>query len=69
MTTRTSKGPWTWAVLWGTPGRSRFRRVDVLAFDVDEALAEGALLHPEWERPRVALLVDGPPLPPDTFER
>jgi len=43
--------------------------VNVAAFDADEALAEAAVLHPEWERPRVAFLVDGPELPDDAFSR
>jgi len=43
--------------------------VNVTAFDADEALAEAAVLHPEWERPRVAFLLDGPELPDDAFLR
>ena len=63
----TSSGPWQWAVIWGNPHKGRVRRVTVTAFDADEALAEAAVLHPEWERPRMAFLVDGPQLPADAF--
>ena len=62
-------GPWTWAVLWGAIGRGRLRREEVTAWDVDEALHEGGLRHPEWERPKIAFLLDGPELPEDHFER
>lgn len=64
-----NSGPWTWAVIWGNPHRGRVRRVDVTAFDADEALIVAAELHREWERPRMAFLVNGPGLPPDTFEK
>lgn len=50
-------------VLWGQIGRPTFRRCDVVAYDAEEALVEGASLHPEWARPRVALLVDGTAVP------
>ncbi len=63
----TNNGPWQWAVIWGNPYQGRVRRVDVTAFDADEALMEAAELHPEWERPRVAFLLDGPQLPADAF--
>jgi predicted glycosyltransferase len=43
------------------------RRVTVTAYDVDGALLEAAQLHPEWERPRTAFIVDGPQLPSDAF--
>jgi hypothetical protein len=65
----TSSGPWQWAVIWGHPYQGRVRRANVTAFDVDEALTEAAVLHPEWERPRVAFLLDGPELPDDAFLR
>ena len=63
----TNNGPWQWAVIWGNPYQGRVRWVDVTAFDADGALMEAAELHPEWERPRVAFLLDGPQLPADAF--
>ena len=56
-------GPWTWMVLWGEINKATLRRCEVTAFDADEALTEGALRHPEWHRPRVAFILDGPSVP------
>jgi hypothetical protein len=50
-------------VLWGDINKATLRRCEVTAWDADEALTEGALLHPEWHRPRIALILDGPSVP------
>lgn len=46
-------------VTWGVLGRPGYAVEHVDAHDADEALVLAAALHPELERPRVALLVDG----------
>jgi len=49
--------PVKFRVLWGDPFKG-MSQVIVEAHDADEALVEAQALHPEFPRPRVALITN-----------